>query len=107
MSRRHKIKIKRNLKTFWIVSMSGIFCLLAAAILQLNDYIHQNSLLRDYEKQLAALSVDSDKLEVKLSTKNSLENFNKDVMEQAANFEKVEVEKIKYIKASGEQLARR
>ncbi len=107
MSRRRTIKIKKNLKTFWIVSLSGVFCLLGAAILQLNDYIHQNSVLRDYEKQSVALSVDSDELKVKLSTKNSLENFNKDVIDQAANFEKVEVEKIKYIKAPEEQLAKK
>ena len=51
--------------------------------------------------------MDSDELKVKLSTKNSLENFNKDVIDQAANFEKVEVEKIKYIKAPEEQLAKK
>jgi len=47
------------------------------------------------------------RIKVKLSTKNSLENFNKDVIGQAANFEKVEVEKIKYIKAPEEQLAKK
>jgi len=107
MSRRRKIKIKKNQKTFWIMSMASIFCLLGGAILQLNDYIHQNSVLRDYELQSAALTADSDDLEVKLSTKNSLENFNKNVIEQAASFEKVEVEQIKYIKAPEEQLAKR
>lgn len=106
MSRRQKIRIRKNQKNYWVFSALAIFCLLGAAVLQLNDYIHQNSVLRDYEKQSALLDADSDDLEVKLSTKNSLENFNKDVIDKAASFEKVEVEKIKYIKAPQEQLAR-
>jgi hypothetical protein len=87
--------------------MFSVFSLLGSAVLQLNDYIHQSSVLRDFEQQTAILTDESENLEVQLSSKNSLENFNKNVIDQASDFEKVEVEKVKYIKASGEQLVKK
>jgi len=89
------------------MSISVAAFLLASAVLQLNTYIHQNSLAKDYNKQITALTAQTETLEVQLSSNNSLANFNKYVEAQAVNFEKVEVEQIKYIKAFSDQLARK
>jgi hypothetical protein len=101
------IRLHKDFKTFWVASMFSVFSLLGSAVLQLNDYIHQSSVLRDFEQQTASLTDESENLEVQLSSKNSLENFNKNVIDQVSGFEKVEVEKVKYIKASGEQLVKK
>ncbi len=97
----------RDFKAFWILSASAIVLLLSLAVLQLNDYIHQNSLAKDCRNRIASLTGETETLEVDLSSTNSLENFDKYVAAQTGNFEKVQVETIKYIKAPGGQLARK
>lgn len=106
-NRSHIINLRKDFKMFWISSIAIVICLLVSAVLQLNAYIHQNTLAKDYEKRITELTADSETLEVQLSSNNSLENFNKFVMTQAANYELVEVEKIKYIKAPGDQLVKK
>ena len=106
--KRHgKLRLCANFKTFWFSSVFADSLLLAAAVFQLNIYIHANSVVKDYQNQIAQLTADSEKLEVRLSSENSLQNFDKYMAVQAPNYEKVEVEKIKYVKASDEQLAKR
>lgn len=107
MRKRRLIKLSKDFKTFWMTSILVAGFLLTSAVLQLNMYIHQNSLAKDFNKQINTLTAQAEMLEVQLSSKNSLANFNKYVEAQALNFEKVEVERIKYIKAFGDQLARK
>jgi valyl-tRNA synthetase len=107
MAKKRTIRFKKDFRAFWVFSSFVVIGLVFSAILQLNDYIHQNSVSKDYEKQITQLSGESEKLEVRLSSNNSLGNFNKYVIEEAKNYEKVEVEKIKYIKAPGAELAKR
>jgi len=99
--------VKNEIKAFWAVSSLSIMLLLGGAVLQINGYIHQNSLLSDSRKQIAMISSDNDVLETKLSQTNSLENFNQYAVAQAGNFEKVDVANVLYIHAANEQLAKR
>ena len=99
---------KRNeLKTFWLVSSLAIILLLAAAVLQINGYIHQNSLASDLQKQIVSISSENDALEAKLSQTNSLDNFNQYAVAQEGNYEKVDVASIHYVHSIDEQLAKR
>lgn len=100
-------RIKREIKRFWMVASLAVFLLLAGAVLQINAYIHQNSLLNDSKKQVAAISSENDILEANLSQSNSLENFNQYEVAQAGNYEKVDVASIRYVQASNGQLAKR
>jgi len=107
MARKNMFRFVKKFKAFWALSASVIIVLLCLAVVQLNDYIHQNTLARNYQKQIAALTNETQSLEVALSGANSLENFDKYITAQAGNFEKVRVETIKYIKAPGGQFARK
>lgn len=107
MSSQPRSRAKREIKSFWMISSLAVFSLLAAAVLQINANIHQNSLLSDSKKQIASLSSENDVLETKLSQSNSLENFNQYEIAQAGNYEKVDVASIKYVKAADSQFARR
>ena len=99
--------LKKEVMNFWLVSFFMVLGLLAGVILQFNGYIHQNSLLNDTKKQVAALSAENDNYEVGLSQSNSLDNFNQYVASQAGNYEKVDVANVHYVRASNSQLAKR
>ncbi|MFZ3074263.1 MAG: hypothetical protein WA093_04020 [Minisyncoccales bacterium] len=107
MNRQSRSRTKRETKSFWMIASLGVFSLLAGAVLQINANIHQNSLLGDSKKQIAALSSENDILEAKLSQSNSLENFNQYEIAQAGNYEKVDVAGIRYVQAAKEQFAKR
>ncbi|MFA6376494.1 MAG: hypothetical protein WCX69_03800 [Candidatus Paceibacterota bacterium] len=107
MSRQSKSRAKKEIKAFWAGSSLLIALFLGGAVLQINGYIHQNSLLSDSKKQITAITSENDVLEVKLSQTNSLENFNQYAVAQADNFEKVDVASVLYIHAANDQLAKR
>jgi hypothetical protein len=102
-----KNRVKKEIKTFWMASTLAIAVLLAAAVLQINNYIHQNSRLSDYQKQIASILADNDTLEARLSQTNSRENFDQYAIAQAGNYEKVDVASVRYIHASSAQLVKR
>jgi len=106
MSRQSRSKKKKQIFTFWSLASLAIFSLLSAAVLQINAYIHQNSVADDYKDQISQLSAQNDELEVQLSQSNSLERFNQYEMAEAANYEKVDVASVRYIHAPDSQLAR-
>lgn len=97
----------REIKTFWSAAFLSIVLLLLGAILQINAFIHENSLLKDSQKRIALLSSQNDTLEAKLSQSNSLENFNQYAIAQAGNYEKVDIAAVRYIHASNSQLAKK
>jgi len=75
-------------------------------VLQINAYIHQNSVVNNYKDQIARLSAENDEMEVELSQSNSLEKFNEYEAAQAGNYEKVDVASVRYIHAPDSQLAK-
>jgi hypothetical protein len=106
MSRQARSKIKKQVFTFWSVSSLTVFSLLAGAVLQINAYIHQNSVADDYKDQIAQLSSQNDELEAQLSQSNSLAKFNEYETAQAGNYEKVDVASVRYIHVPDSQLAK-
>ncbi len=107
MSKKFSKRIKKEINNFWFLSFFAVIFLVAGAVLQLNGYIHQNSLLSDSQKQVAAISAENDNYEAKLSQTNSLDNFNQYAMAQAGNYEKVDVASVAYVHATNSQLARK
>lgn len=98
---------KKEIKTFWLAAAVANLLFLGAAILQINAYIHQNSLVKDYQKQITAVSRENDRLEVALAQSDSLENFDPGRIARADNYEKVSVDAIKYVRISSNQLVLR
>jgi hypothetical protein len=107
MNRRLHKNAKNEMKKFWSLSFFAVCLLVAGAVLQLNGFIHQSSLLSDSKKQIALLSSENDNFEVKLSQSNSLDNFSQYMAAQVGNYEKVDVASVKYVHASGSQLAKK
>ena len=107
MSKKFLKKAKKQTNNFWFFSFFAVILLVAGAVLQINGYIHQNSLLSDSQKQVAALLAENDTYEAKLSQTNSLDNFNQYAMAQAGNYEKVDVASVEYVHAANSQLARK
>ncbi len=99
--------VKKEIKAFWSAAFASVILLLAGAILQINAFIHENSLLKDSQKQVVSLSSQNDALEAKLSQSNSLDNFNQYAIAQAGNYEKVDIASVKYVHVSDSQLAKR
>ena len=95
----------KQIKTFWLFSCLAVILLLGFAVAQTNSYIHKNSLILDYQKQIAKISSQNDILEINLSQANSVGNFDNYVKNQEANFEKVEVASVRYVNAFSGQLA--
>jgi len=107
MSRSKRNKITKHIFSFWSIISLSIICLLTSAILQINAYIHQNSIENDYQKRIAQLSAKNDELMVQLSQSNSLEKFNEYEIAQIGNYEKVDVARIRYIQAPTSQFAQK
>jgi len=106
MNRKLLKKAKKEMRKFWTLSFFAVLLLVAGAVLQLNGYIHQSSLLSDFKKQIAAVSAENDNFEVNLSQSNSLDNFSQYAVAQAGNYEKVDVANVRYVHASSDQLAK-
>jgi len=106
MSKKSKIRLKNEIKNFWLASSLAIAALLVGAIFQLNSYIHQNSFLSDAQKKIVSISSENDILETKLSQTNSLENFNQYQIAQADNYEKVDISTVRYVHAPKGELAK-
>ena len=98
---------KSEVRMFWGMAFVINFLLLGAAILQINAYIHSNSLLKDYQKQITMVSGQNDELQVKISQRNSLQNFDQFVQAQEGSYEKVDVDSVQYINAADNELASR
>ena len=107
MARLTHSKSRKQFKTFWAAAFAVNFVFLAGAVLQINNYIHQNSLLKDYQRQIASLISENDTLEARLSQSNSLENFSEYSVAQAGNYEKVDIGNVRYVTASGNQFAKK
>lgn len=107
MNRRFVKNAKKEMKKFWSFSFFAALLLVAGAVLQLNSFIHESSLLSDSKKQIAALSAENDQCEVRLSQSNSLDDFNRYAAAQAGNYEKVDVANVRYVHALDGQLAKR
>lgn len=107
MSKRSGLKLKKEIKIFWTASSLAVCFLLGGAVWQLNGFIHESSLLKDCQKQIALISSENDQLQAELSQSNSLENFNEYEIAQAGNYEKVDIASVRYIGASGNEFARK
>ena len=107
MSRKSRLKVKKNFKAFWASSFLTIVMLVGFAVLQINGYIHDNSYLADCAKQIKTLTSQNDALEANLSSANSMDKFDQYYTDQSQNFEKIGAESVKYIKVAGGQLAKR
>jgi hypothetical protein len=106
MSKKAKLRMKKEIKNFWLASSLAIAALLVGAIFQLNSYIHQNSFLSDSQKKIASISSENDVLEAKLSQTNSLENFNQYQIAQVNNYEKVDISTVRYVHVPKGELAK-
>ena len=106
MSKQARSKIKKQIFGFWSLMSITIIVLLAGAVLQINAYIHQNSVANNYKERVAQLSAENDEMEVRLSQSNSIDKFNEYEMAQVKNYEKVDVASVRYIHAPGSQLAK-
>ncbi len=107
MSKKKQSRLKKEIKSFRMLSSVAICVLLAGAVCQLNSHIHQNSLIGDLQKNVASLSSENDILAARLSQSNSLENFNQYRIAQAENYEKVDIAGMQYIHISGGEFARK
>ena len=107
MSKQSRLRAKKEIKNFWMVATLAIFLLLAGVVLQINGCVHQNSFLKDYQKQISLISTQNDALEAKLSQSNSLEIFNQYTVAQASNYEKIDVSQVRYVHASSDQFAKK
>lgn len=102
-----RARLNKNFKMFWFASFVATVCLLCGVVLQFNAYIHASSFAKSCTKQVAALAAENDALEVKLSQSNSLENFREYALAQEGNYEKVDIETVRYVELPGDQLAKK
>lgn len=100
-------KIRKEIKSFWLLSSLAGILLLGAAVFQLNCHIHETSLLTDLEERSADILTENDSLEARLSQSNSLEQFNQYQVAQLQNYEKVDVAGVYYVRAAGGEFARK
>lgn len=100
-------KNKKEIKNFWRLCSLAIFLLFFGAIFQINSQIHQNSLLSGCQKNIASISAENDELEVALSRTNSLDNFARYQIDQIGNYEKVDLARVRYVRAPAGELARK
>jgi cell division protein FtsB len=99
ISIRHYLTLKRkfNLKIFWIASFILIIFLLGFYIFQVNNFVFQTYLIKNYQQELKKLSQENENLEINLTQKDSLKTI-EDLIKELS-FEKVE--KIEYIQVVG------
>lgn len=107
MKKKIKRVIKKRFFNFRLLSSLVICLLLFAAIWQLNSHIHQNSMIANLKKEIAAIAAENGDLESQLAQSNSLNNFDRYRVAAAENYEKVDIAGVRYIYVSGSGLAKR
>lgn len=95
-----KLKFKVSLKSFLIINLVLIGCLLFFYFFQINEMIRNNYLIKDLEPSLNKLNQENLSLENSVSKSNSLDNIEK--LAENLNFEKVG--DITYIDSTGSQV---
>lgn len=107
MSKKKRSHFKKEIKSFRVLSALAICALLSGAVAQLNLHIHQNSLIGDLKKNIVAVSEENDILESRLSKSNSLDDFNQYRVAQEENYEKVDIDGVRYVYVSENELAKK
>lgn len=107
MKKKTKAIIKKRFLNFRSLSSLAICALLFGAVWQLNYHIHQNSVVADLKKEIAAIGVQNSDLESKLSQSNSLDDFDRYRVAEAENYEKVDIAGVRYVYVSGSNFAKR
>jgi len=96
ITRSLNFKWKVSLRILGILGSVSIFALLVLYIFQVNSLAQEVFLIKDYQKNLAQLSENNEKLEINFAKFSSLENIENYLQNQ--NFEKVNANQIKYIR---------
>ncbi|MBZ9572145.1 hypothetical protein KJA15_02350 [Patescibacteria group bacterium] len=95
------LKLRFNLKAFWVIIFISILALLAFYIFQVNAMISQTYQIKDYQKKLEEIIKENETLKINSVKINSLETLENKILE--FGFEKVD--KIHYIQVSDTQIA--
>lgn len=86
---RHLIlKIKFNLRVFWILSLISIMSFLAFYIFQINAVVSEGYQIQNYQKKINELLKENKLLEINSLKVNSLENIETRIQE--LGFEKID-----------------
>lgn len=102
IARSFPLKLKFNLKLFWIISFILITTLLGFYIFQVNSLTGETYQVQNFQKKINELSVENEILEIKLAKLNSLVNI--ETLIDKFNFEKVD--KIHYIQILESQIVK-
>lgn len=95
------LKLKINLKLFWILSIISIMTLLAFYIFQVNAIVSESYQIQNYQRKLNAISEQNEILEINSAQVNSLGNIEEQIQE--LGFEKVD--QVHYIQVLKSQIA--
>jgi len=96
------LKLKFNLKLFWVLSLILILILLIFYIFQFNVLTSTSYKIQNSQKKINEFSVENENLEIRLAKLNSLANI--ETLIKEFNFERVE--KIHYIKILESQIVK-
>lgn len=102
IARSFSLKLKFNLKLFWITSFILIITLLGLYIFQVNYLTYETYQLQNSQKKINELSFENEILGIKLAKLNSLVNI--ETLIEEFNFEKAD--KIHYIQISESQIVK-
>lgn len=81
------LRLRINLKIFWILSFSLILSLSAFYVFQVNSVVSENYQIQNYQRKLNEFSQENGTLEINSAQVNSLGNVEKQIQE--LGFEKV------------------
>jgi len=96
------LKLKFNLKLFWVLSLILILILLMFYIFQFNVLTSESYKIQNSQKKINELSFENENLEIQLAEINSLANI--ETLIKEFDFEKVD--KIHYIKILESQIVK-
>ncbi|MBZ9578490.1 hypothetical protein KJA14_01425 [Patescibacteria group bacterium] len=96
------LKLRFNLKVFWVLFLILIITLLAFYIFQFNALTSETYKIQNSQKKINEFSVENENLEIQLAELNSLANI--ETLIKEFNFEKVD--KIHYIKILESQIVK-
>jgi len=93
--RKHKTRIFRGIKKFWLISSTLLIILSGFYVFQVNTMAAESAFIEEEGKKLRKMGVENENLQLEFTRVNSLENLENKVLE--LNFKKVT--DISYIKA--------
>lgn len=96
------LKLRFNLKIFWILSLILIICLSILYVFQINNLTSRAYQIKNSQREINKLSSQNEKLEIELAKSNSLTNIANLI--EKFNFEKAN--KIHYIQILDNQIVK-